>query len=496
MPIDLARIVSEIVDGRLQHETGRLGDAARNFDYYCGRFEAYPTRNRRPVSGRNDRRRTRRIMRRIVETLTEGQYKKPPTRTLIGDTAASKWLADCYKANRMAALWAKADQYALVADFAGIQFSGSTDPAKVVDVRLWRADELIVWTDPDDPTRAGAVATIDRYDAGMRLRLWTATNLLTFQRRKAAGPAEDDRAWRLVASEPNAYGVIPFAFVTVGIPVDEFAPPGPGNYLAQLNDNINGQLDDIGDNVRFGIIPTPIARNVHPGQPTPQGLLPGEWLMLWRNAVSPADPRPTEPTLEFAVPPSEYVAVAHDDLARYTDGGLEDCGIPPGLIRMTGDAASGFAMLLESAPIVKRNELRRQDFAFFESEAARVCVAVAAAHLGNNRRSVPAWMPRVVADPAPLALKWPPLYVQMPGPERDRSDSWRVDAGLADAVDLLMERDDLTEEEALAKLEALAKRRPRLVALGVPSAVAPTPTKAPAPAVGESAAEVAPLTSE
>lgn len=505
MPIDPRRIISEVIDNGLANERDRLGDAARCFDFFRGNFEAYPTREESWYYKRRDRRRTRRIMRRIIEVVTEGDYKKPPARRLAAGDEATAWLDRCYKAAGMAALWPRADRYSHVAGACAIEFFGVADPETIVSARLWSAADLVVWCEPFDPTVPAAVGVIDAHDATYRLRVWTPLELLTFERRKAPSPAEADRQWRLVGQEANPYGVLPFAFVHLELPAGDFWEGRElGDFLAHLNDNLNGQLDDIGDNTRFGITPTPVAKDVAPDQDLPGQLKPGQWLRLKAAIESLMGETPPDPRLEFVTPPSEYVGVAWDDMNRYLNAALEDCGIPPGAIRLEGDAnaESGVAILIQSGPLVKRAEVRRQDLATFENAAARVAAAVAAGHLRAFAHAVPAWLDATAADPTPLALKWPPLYVQLPGAERDRGDSWRLANGIADVVDLLQERDDLTTDEAWEKLRQLRDRRDKLAQLGFGPAVTAAlgnpagPAPAPAPAVRDDALDVTPQTAE
>jgi hypothetical protein len=164
-----------------------------------------------------------------------------------------------------------------------------------------------------------------------------------------------------------------------------------------------------------------------------------------------------------------------DDLNQYIDRVLEDLGIPPGTVRMKGGAdASGVAILVEEGPLLAWAEGRRQPFADYEAEAARKAAQVACAHLLANGRPCPPWLDATAKAPE-LGLKWPPLYVQMPGAERDRADDWRLANGVASKVQVLQEREDLTRDQALEKLKQVKADNDELAAMGIePGPPAPT----------------------
>lgn len=116
-------------------------------------------------------------------------------------------------------------------------------------------------------------------------------------------------------------------------------------------------------------------------------------------------------------------------------------------------------------------------FGDYESQAAGKAATVAAAHLIVNGRTPPPWLAATAADPG-LSLRWPQLFVQLPGPERDRSDEWELSMGLTSKIQLLMARLDLTRDQAVDRLRQIDADNAELLAIGVepgvPAKVAPT----------------------
>jgi hypothetical protein len=465
-PVNLAHIRQEIEHG-LENEKRRLHCAWKNRLFYEGDFTLFPTRDENMLHERWDMRRTSRIMRRVIHVLTSSLYKKPPTRTLGAGPEGSEWLNRCYKASAMQALWPEADRLSLVNDWCAFSFAGNEDPETIVDIELWASDELVVWMRPGSRKKVGAVATIEKEDAGRRLTLWTDEVIERYYTAKwSHDQTAGGTAWKYQGREVNPYLTIPFAFVHADYPTTDFDTPGIGDFLRQLNDYVNYDLDNLGDAKRYLEFPLPVASNVAPTWSPPPKLKPGQWIVLAGSQGSLAEETPSAPTLTFVSPDLGFVAVDWDDLNRYIDRALEDIGVPPGTIRLDEAASSGVQVMVEQGPLISWSEARRQPFSDYESEAARKCAEVAAAHLRANGHEPEPWLDEA-ARTASLALRWAPLYVQLPGVERDRSDEYRLANGYASKVQLLMEREDLTHAEAVEKLKSIEKDKAELEALGI-----------------------------
>jgi hypothetical protein len=64
-----------------------------------------------------------------------------------------------------------------------------------------------------------------------------------------------------------------------------------------------------------------------------------------------------------------------------------------------------------------------------------------------------------VADDPSLRVAWPEVSLDLPGPDRDQADTFELDRGLTDPIELLMRRQGLTEEEAIEAFRATCRRR-------------------------------------
>jgi hypothetical protein len=457
----------------LRNETGRLKDARDNRRFADECFEEYPTRVEHSRHSRIDYRRTSSIMKRVIEILTANLYKANPTRQLSASPEASAWLERVYLRNAMLPKWQEVDRLTHVGDVAAFQFAGDEDPDVPVKVHVWGADQLAWWLDPDDQTRPVGVATLDAFDNQRRLTLWTEEERRVYLTSKSQGPTQTagGTAYQLRQAGLNPYrdedgrGVLPFSFAHYKFPATDFHQPGPGNALRRLNDYCNFDLDDIGDGKRYNSKPIGIASGVSPTWAPPAQIRPGMFLNLSEERVGDEMGNGPGGTLSYLEVDTSWIVANWDDLNRYIDHSLECHGVPPGTIRMSADAASGIAIMAEQAPILSRAESRRVPFAFYEQDAARTCLRVAAAHLRAS--GVDAGLLEAALDDLALSLRWPPLYVMLPGAERDASDEWRVAMGLASKIGLLMEREDLSREQAIERLRQIAADNAELEQLGL-----------------------------
>ncbi|MDE2509032.1 MAG: hypothetical protein KGM43_17640 [Planctomycetota bacterium] len=121
---------------------------------------------------------------------------------------------------------------------------------------------------------------------------------------------------------------------------------------------------------------------------------------------------------------------------------------------MTAPAASGVAIVAENGPILDWAEQRRQPFSHYEQEVAVVACAVGASHLREYEPAIAAELESAANNPG-FSMRWGPLYFPLPGPDRDASDAFRLDRGLASSIDILQEREDLTREQAIARIEQI-----------------------------------------
>jgi hypothetical protein len=486
---DFDQIDRDIRSGML-YDQARRDSAWHNRRFFDGHFAEYPTRPENAPGRRDDFRRTSRIMRRVIHALTANLYKRDPQRSLAAGEAATDWLAGLYRRVGMAPKWAKADQFSLVGDVAAFQFAGDAHDEYPVKVHLWAADQLCVWLDPEDHLAPAAVATIDAFDASRRLRLYTPEWIATYRTGKM-GPTQTTggTAWNFVGKAPTPYvgedgaGYLPFAFAHAEEPTTDFWTPGLGEFLRQVNDYLNFRLDRLGDSIRFIERPILVVAGVASDWTVPLDLKPGQTLKLPSFVAHVGEEvASSTPTAQYITPPLEYISGDWLDLNNYIDHALETCGIPPGTIRLVGNAASGIAMMIEQAPLLAWAEGRRKPFRRFEDDAARIACKVACSQFRRAGAEPEDWL-IASAEEAGLSIEWPSLYVQLPGPERDRADEFELSMGWTDKIRILMERYDLTRDQALDRLRQVQRNNADLVALGLDPA-APAPIAPPA-AVGD-----------
>ena len=457
---NLARISDEIRNG-MPNERQRLGQAVKNLDFFEGRFDAYQVR---PPNTTQEGQRFERhslMMRRIVYILTANLYKNGPIRRLPEHPQAEEWLENIYRRHLIDARWQQADRYSLVSDVAAFQATGNADPDCPVKIQLWDASSFTAWSSPDDPTEVVAVATLDRYDERMRVKLWTDEILQTWLSDKIR-PNQVNAAknYKLVSEDEHPYVVVPFSFAHVELPVNDFWNGGFGSHLSQANDSANFLLTQIHDCVRYNLRPVITVFGTRPGWRPRAPIMPGD---IWDPPPDTSDETSSstpDPRISYLESNPASVAASWDDLQQYLDHTLEMVGVPPSSIRMEQRSAmSGVAIVSEQIPIILWALSRQRPFSHYEDRLAKLVLKVGAAHLADNGVSA-GELEAAAADPG-LVLNWPEMYPDLPGPERDQADQWLLENNLASRTQILMRRERLTHDEAEARLEQIAEDQAR-----------------------------------
>jgi hypothetical protein len=478
--VNQREVEREIMAG-LPNHMPRMRDAYDCLRYAAARFEEYPTRHKDQRYRSPAVRRSLPIFKRIQEILTMHLYKSQPARKLA-DRVASQWLETVYRKNRMWARFKRADQLCLAGGFAGFQFAGSTDPLAPVKVNLWDASQVAYWTAADDATEVEAVATVDVRDNQRWLTLWTRDQIVTFRTVKGAThPGFGGTSYQLASFDdrpprrPNPYvdrdgnGIIPFAFAHWEYPVSDFSTNSPGLNLKELNQGVNERLDNLGDSIYFNARPIGVAEGCDDGWAPPAEIRPGDFLKLPADNVDAAGNGPV-PTLKFLMPDLQFVTKDWEDMSTFLDNTLEMWGVPPSMFRMVQTGAqSGIAIQSEQLPILGWVEGRRADWSSYEEDAARTCIAIGESHLRANGIDHDAGVLGAILDDWSFSLRWPSLYIQLPGPQRDQADDWRLSHSLVSLVGILQERQDLSEDEAFEHLAKVAEENRRLQQMGIPT---------------------------
>jgi hypothetical protein len=486
MPVDVKKIRDEI-EGGLTNSRDLRKDAYDNFRFARAHFEEYPTKSRDGRYQSLATRRTSPVFMRLVAILTSLLYKNQPTRKL-SDEWATEWLAKVYKRNAMWAKWKGADELSIIGGFAGMQFAGDEDPLAPVKISQWRAHDMLVWSDADDPTVPDAVAVIDMYDGQRRLRLWTRDTIFTYETEKGVDHvARGGTAWKYKGRKDNPYrrvkdplydeseeGIIPFCFTHWYYPTVEFEQDGPGNAIRQLNEWVNGAVDSLGDRICYQGNPIGVAQGVAANWRPPAQIKPGDFLNLSAEQVDAAGNGPM-PTLFYLAPELGFIDATWLDLNNFLDHALEMHGIPPSLIRMVQTGArSGLAIQAEQLPLLAWVEGRRGMWSDYEEQAARMALLVGESHLRTHGHEKDAGLLQAALEDWEFSIHWPTLYTQLPGPEKDAADDWRLERAMASKVQILMEREQLTEQEAFEALAKIADQNAQLQAMGIDPSIPPT----------------------
>ena len=155
------------------------------------------------------------------------------------------------------------------------------------------------------------------------------------------------------------------------------------------------------------------------------------------------------------------------DLQHYIEHTLECLGVPPAAYRQVQSSAkSGAALMAEQISLIESAKGKQMPFSHYEEQLAQLCFDVFAAYYGGDK-----------LDYVTLTIKWPDLWPSLPGPERDRADQWDLDNDLTSLIGLLVKRDNMTREEAVAHLEQVAADKIEQVKiLGVEPAPVTVPT--------------------
>jgi hypothetical protein len=161
-------------------------------------------------------------------------------------------------------------------------------------------------------------------------------------------------------------------------------------------------------------------------------------------------------------------------------------GVPPAAVRLVQDASSsGIQIVVEQIPLILWAKKRQRPFAQYEQQLAQLTLRVGAKHLGAQTFDgyrITAGQLQTAVDTLALTLRWPDMWPDIPGDDRDKSDQWRLDNGLTSRTKLMMQREKLTREEAEAELEEVAedlKRERELFGEAEPAP--PTPPGQPPP---------------
>ena len=478
------KVHKEITQGGLRSQLSRLESARANLDFYEGNFLEAPVRakgNTAYDSARYPRHSL--IMQRIVNVLTNNLYAEGPVRKLVppgaevetgengegttGDRsydAATAWLNECYKRNKVDSMWQEADRMACVSEACAFQVSAWSDPEWPVRITLLDASQFCVWPNRDQPLVPDLVAVLDVVDDRRRLRLYSDESIIVYMTPEPVDNSQVsaplNQNYEYSGEMPNPYGVLPFSFVHFNLPVRKFWTGSPGNGLRLINDGINYKMTETFDCIRYNLRPIVTLKNTRPDWKPPAPIMPGD---VWHLSQASDSTREdgNEPDASYLQADPSFVEADWQDTQSFIDHTLEMHGVPPSVIRMTQDSVrSGVAIVAEQLPVIQWAKSRQKPFGFYEEDLARLVLKIGARHLGiqedETYKATASDLEAVSLHPG-LVLKWPNMYPRIPGEDSDRADDFRLEKRLASKTILLMERECLTREEAEERLEEIAE---------------------------------------
>ena len=450
----LAAIREEIEAG-LPNEKGALDEARENHAFFDLDAERYiPMREAESTFDYERReKRTSGFMRECIEVLTDDLYSPGPSRT-FDVPAGQKFLEKVWQDNLVDALMQRADELTHINRVVAVQVDACEGvfDEKPITLRLWGRDEFLVWTSPEDITKVAAVCTIDRWDLTTRYRLWTADLVEEYKTDKAEGTA-GGTAPVLVSSLPHDYGRIPFGFCWYDLPVRSFFPASPGTFLRRAECRIDDRLSRLDESIHKHLNPLPVAKNVPDDwqciiEPQRFIILRSRGPVMTDNGYMPG----AEPSLEYLQPKID-VSGAWLDLTNFANQALEASRVPLCAVRAEQDGtASGFALVCEQAPLLKRAKRRRAPAFFSECDIAKAILECAGNHYGK---------PELVnaGRTGRLTLGWPEPTIPVPGPDRDATNAAAIAGGTKSKTMVVMETYSCDRPQALEILKQIAEDR-------------------------------------
>jgi hypothetical protein len=459
MPLDatLLKKIDKEITGGLPNEFKRIGPCERALNFYHGRFNLYPIRTEGADKYTKLAPRYSLITQRIINVLTGNLYREGPRRSMPDHPEASKWLDNIYRINCVDAAFQQADTLAGITDAAMFQVVPTEDPKKPIRILLWDASQFCVWLDPEDQLTPVAIGVRDKYDEQSRFTLWTdriVRTYLTPKNDQADATTTKSRDFVYRNEKPNVLGLLPFSFVHWNFSLQDFWTFGLGGYLSQVNEIVNASLTMTNGCVAFNLTPIILTRGLAIGSRPSGPISPGD---IWDLAADPANEgQGAAPSAEYLQADSSFVAASWEDIRSYLDHVLEMCGVPPGTIRMDVDAMrSGVAIVAEQIPLITWAKARQRPFSYFEDNLARLVLTIGAAH--ELVPDADAKNLQEALDDFSLQLRWGDMFPDIPGVERDTADQWLLDNGMSARIDVLMRRQQYTEEEAKEHLEKVAE---------------------------------------
>ncbi|WP_435016694.1 phage portal protein [Tundrisphaera sp. TA3] len=448
MGLDIDAIHGAVVKG-LPGDARRLHLSKVNLDYYRGDYEQYRYRIKDDPNSRCNR--SSLLMKKIVDTLTSYLYRDNPVRVIPDQEQATDFLQKVYTQNSMFAKWQAADRLSVIGSGGAVAFqvAATDDENNPIKIHVWSEDSFAIFRDPDDPLKVVAVVTMDCVGNQDRWRLYTAETVRYYLRE-----SNSMKEFVLDDEEDNTYGVLPFSFAHFESPVLDFWSGSPGNVLREMQDYIIFRLTSLADAIKYLALPKVVISGHDPTWKPPGEWSPSEWMTITAAPGGAGGPN-GKVDINQIVAPLNFVDSIWEDIDKFNEHSMECAGVPLAAVRMVQSVArSGSSIAQEQAPLVNYSRGRQRAWHQYETDLARVVLQVAVAHLGDEVDYL-----RPALENFQLSVRWTSNFNSIPGPERDRADAFGIEHGFTSVLQVIQDREGCGREEAIAKLEAIARDR-------------------------------------
>ncbi len=462
-PDDLAgwyRAIAEEVAKGLPNEQDRRLRSITSQDYYRRRgaklIERRPAESEQDFAARIKRHTP--ITRRVIDILAK-LYEQPPERTIDGDKAATKWLAEVYDATHADVVLQQAEAMSLLHGMCAIQVAATGDPASPIAMQLWSGwHEIVPFEAPGRANRVAACVTVDCCDNQTRYTLWTPDRFDVYITKKLTdGQTAGGRIAAHVPAESgdNPYGILPFAFFWGEMPssgIDE--QEGLGPFLSEWNHGLDVEASDLAQAVQKYHAPFPVAYGVDEDVAIVRR--PGAFARI--AAADDESEHAPEARLEY-LQANLNIEAGLRNIGEVIDSNLQALGVPLTAYSLESrHLPSGEALLAEQKPLADFARKRRPLALMVETDLARACLTVYGrwhAAAGGSRGLSPAAALKAAERPV-LSLLWPAASIDLPSAERDREDRSAVGMGIESRVMVVMRRYGYSREQALAHIKQVA----------------------------------------
>jgi hypothetical protein len=456
----LDTVERQVLEG-LPADYARLEEARKGEDFYQFRNHKHlhPRREESASDFQARPKRYSRITRTIVRKLAEPLYSNGPTRTWENDPDRTEWLDRIYTQASANSRLQSADRAATLNHVAAIQVEATGDPENPIRFWVWKGHEFAVFVRDGNPIEPWAICTIEQIPTESvgrvrtRYRVWSQLERRTYVTDEHLPDSTPSRSAQLVPEEsgPTPYpGVLPFVWVRAEPADCNFWEGGIGKALVEANMEADRRQSDLAEHMSRFLNPLGFARNI----PATASFTnkPGGFVHLQADPSVRSGDQGGQPELGY-LQATLGVSDAWADLRAFLDSTCEELEVPLTVIRSDSSTdLSGVAIVAKAMPLIDRTRARQVQFCETERDLASLTLAVYGTWYGDDQALT-------AAKSGGLVVVWPEPKIPLPTPDRDMADSWELDQGLTDPIEVLARRRGITLSQAEELAEQIAARR-------------------------------------